>query len=156
MILEGHADGALKSGLGLHIAALGCHFGRLCLCQKALILHDQEARGNAAVKLFHFNLKRLFLEFPGFRGGIIGRPGSLQRDERGFHFEPDLVLELVEPDLGLAQLNLVARVVGLGNVIVQRQVQLDADRVSRIIMAEILCQRRADSAKKRRIQPCRS
>ena len=106
----------------------------------------KKAGGGAHFELGLLGFERFLLQAARLHGGLVGGARAAHGDQRVFHFQARLVLQLAQADFRLLHLQLVARQVGFGDAVVDRQRHLHADAVGRIIAREDLAQRAAVAA----------
>ena len=121
----------------------------LRLRQQALVLDHEERRRRAHFEFGLLGFERFLLELARLNRGFVGSARAAHGDQRVFHFEPAWFCNCAYADLRLLHLQLVARQVGFGDAVVDRQRHLHADAVSGIIARQNLAQHAAVAAGER-------
>ena len=127
----------------LRIGTQRRHFRRPRLGHVTLVLNHQKIRRKPHIKPFLLDFKRLLLQLARLRSRLISRLRSLQRDESILDLNANGIFQLFGADLRLAQRQFVASEVGLSGAVAQRQREIEADRIRRIIAFQDLRKRRA-------------
>ena len=100
------------------------HEIRFRLRQIAVRLQHQITCGSAEGFLLLFDVKGLLGQIPCLASGFDPRPILQQGKLCIANFDPDLILQLLQMQLGLPIFQLGANLVGLGSAVAQRNVEI--------------------------------